>query len=474
MQTKLNIDVIGQLKKSDNIKASKLLDIELMNFNKKIVVLDDDPTGVQTVNGVFVYTHWDQQSLLDAFLEDNNMFYILTNTRGLIADDAKKVNKIIAERLLIASQTSGKDFIIISRSDSTLRGHYPLETETLKQTIEINSDIEFDGEIIIPFFMEGGRYTYNNIHYVREGNLLIPAGETEFARDKAFGYKNSHLGKWCEEKTEKQYKSDNIIYISIEELRSFQIDKIEKKLLSVTSFNKVIINAIDYSDVKVFSVALIRAINKGKNFIFRSAAALPKIIGNIKDQDLLTRDKLIDRNNNNGGIIIVGSYVNKTTRQLDYLEKSNLSIEFIQFNTSLALVEGGLEKEVDRIVEIAEKRLINGISITIFTSRKFIDIEGRKDEKLKLQIKISNSFTSIIEKLNTKPSFIVAKGGITSSDVATKALKVKRAIVLGQVKPGIPVWKCGNESKFPSIPFIIFPGNVGEDNTLTQIAKLLI
>ena len=68
----------------------------------------------------------------------------------------------------------------------------------------------------------------------------------------------------------------------------------------------------------------------------------------------------------------------------------------------------------------------------------------------------------------------MAKGGITSSDVATKALKVKKAIVLGQVKPGIPVWRCGNESKFPSIPFIIFPGNVGENNTLTQIAKLLI
>ena len=68
--------------------------------------------------------------------------------------------------------------------------------------------------------------------------------------------------------------------------------------------------------------------------------------------------------------------------------------------------------------------------------------------------------------------FIIA-GGITSSDVGTKALAVKKANVLGQIKPGIPVWQTGEESKFPMTPYVIFPGNVGEITTLREAVEVL-
>ena len=81
---------------------------------------------------------------------------------------------------------------------------------------------------------------------------------------------------------------------------------------------------------------------------------------------------------------------------------------------------------------------------------------------------------SLVEKLEVTPAFIIAKGGITSSDIGTKALRVKRAQVLGQIRPGVPVWRIGEESKFPGLPYVIFPGNVGEVTTLREAVELLM
>ena len=89
-------------------------------------------------------------------------------------------------------------------------------------------------------------------------------------------------------------------------------------------------------------------------------------------------------------------------------------------------------------------------------------------------VKISDGVQRLVADLKVTPAFVVAKGGITSSDVGTKALKVQKANVLGQIKPGIPVWQTGDESKFPLTPYVIFPGNVGEISTLKEAAEVLM
>ena len=195
----------------------------LNGLNRKIVVLDDDPTGVQTVHDVSVYTDWEPESIAKGFAEEKAIFFILTNSRGLTAEETKVVHEQIAKRVVAEAKKTGKQFILISRSDSTLRGHYPLETEILKQIVEADSDIKIDGEIIFPFFKEGGRFTINNIHYVLEGDELVPAAETEFAKDKTFGYTKSHMGEWCEEKTGGAYKATDVTFISLNDLRSLEI-----------------------------------------------------------------------------------------------------------------------------------------------------------------------------------------------------------------------------------------------------------
>nr|WP_304101312.1 four-carbon acid sugar kinase family protein [Mitsuokella multacida] len=444
---------------------------ERKDFHKKMIVLDDDPTGVQTVNGIHVYTDWSPESIADGFAEENDMFFILTNSRAFSAEHTKEVHTVIAKRVMAESSRIGKEFMLISRSDSTLRGHYPLETETLRQTLERGGHAPVDGEVLMPFFKEGGRFTIDNVHYVQEGEELVPAAETEFARDKTFGYTKSDMREYIEEKTHGAYPADAVTCISLTDLRAFAVDKIVAQLEQVHGFGKVIVNCVDYVDVKVFAIAMIRAMKAGKHFMFRTAAAWTKVIGGVPDKPLLTKQELVVPGNTNGGLIIIGSHVKKTTEQLNRL-KELTKVQFIEFNHMLVLQPDQLEAELKRIVAETEAAIRQGQTVAVYTGRKRFDA-GSEEESLRVSVKISSAITSIVSRLTIQPAFLIAKGGITSSDVGTKGLGVKRALVLGQVAPGIPVWQTGEESKFPHMAYIIFPGNVGAVDTLRDIVARL-
>lgn len=457
----------------DETVVNELLANELQDFNRKIIVLDDDPTGVQTVHGISVYTDWTAESIEAGFAEENSMFFILTNSRGFTAEETEWAHKEIAAIIQQTAEAQKKEFIIISRGDSTLRGHYPLETEVLKNTVEAQSDVLFDGEVIMPFFKEGGRLTIGNVHYVQDENELIPAGETEFAKDRTFGYAASHLGEWAEEKSSGAFKASDAVYLSLEDIRSLNIEDLTNQLMAVKDFNKVVVNATEYIDVKIVVIALIRAMKAGKHFMFRSAAALTKIIGGISDKGLLTREELMKDHSGNGGLIMIGSHVKKTTEQFEILQTCSF-IEFIEFNVHLVLDSDKFEAEVQRVIETSERLIRKGQTVAVYTKRERLDLgKNKQEEELKLSVKISDAVTSIVKKIEVRPSFIIAKGGITSSDIGTKGLGVKRATVAGQIKPGIPVWIIGSESKFPGLAYVIFPGNVGSRTTLKEVAELL-
>lgn len=470
---RLSTEFLKTLPKVDRQSVDTLLEETLSSLNKKIIVLDDDPTGVQTVHDISVFTDWSVESIEQGFKEEQSMFFILTNSRGFTTEETAKAHQEIAQNIITVASKLNQEFLIISRGDSTLRGHYPLETNVLKSTIESASEIKLDGEVILPFFKEGGRLTINNIHYVQYGQDLVPAGETEFAKDRTFGYSKSHLGEWIEEKSNGEFLAKNTLYFSLEQLRSLGIEKITEQLLSVSDFNKVVVNAVDEVDVKIFTIALIKAMNAGKNFLFRSAAALPKVIGGVSDKPLLTREELVDEETGNGGLIIIGSHVKKTTEQLGELKKL-AELEFIEFNSHLVLEPDQFKSEIVRVIETTETLIKEGKTVAVYTRRERLDLgEDKKEEELKLSVAISEAVTSIVSRLQVRPNFLIAKGGITSSDVGTKGLKVKRATVAGQIRPGIPVWRTGSESKYPGMAYVIFPGNVGTKTDLKEVVELL-
>ena len=441
--------------------------------NRKIVVLDDDPTGTQTVYGVSVYTDWEYESIKNGFLEENTVFFVLTNSRSFDRGKAISVYQEIGKKIARASRETEKNFLAVIRGDSTLRGHYPYENQALRSGLKDGGAEDVDGEILIPFFPEGGRFTCGDTHYVEFKGKLVPAAETEFARDQTFGYRHSDLKEWIEEKTEGDYPADQVLSISLELLRERKPEKIAKLLRNVVNFGKVIVNAMTYEDLEWFVRGLDRAMDEGKHFICRTAAAFVKVSGGILDQRFLGRRELVERDCRKGGLIVAGSHVMRTTEQLKRLEELG-NIAFIEFNQHLVLDEKAFQEEIDRAASLCDQNIQNGITTVVMTRRERFDLNlGDREAELAMAVKISDGVTAIVERLTCRPAFLIAKGGITSSEIGVKALKVKKAVVMGQVKPGIPVWKTGPESKFPGLAYIIFPGNVGSEWDLKEICAEL-
>lgn len=471
----MNIRIFQNYPSVDEKKLDQLLQREIEINSVKIIVLDDDPTGVQTVHDVSVYTDWSKESIREGMMEKNNLFYILTNSRGLTKDQTIHVHQTIGKNIAELSKAMEIPCLVISRSDSTLRGHYPTETQILKDTLEAEGYPEIDGEIICPFFQEGGRFTIDDVHYILDGQQLIPVGETEFAKDQTFGYHSSNLKEYVEEKTDGIYPKDQVISISLNSLRNIDLNTITEQLINVTNFNKIIVNAFEYCDLKVFCIALYRAMKRGKLFMFRTAASFVKVMGGVSDIPLLTKNQLLHKKSNTGGIVVVGSHTKKTTAQL----KELLTLECvvgIPFHSHLVSAGDHIfSREIQRVIHESEDVMRQGKTAVCYTDRKLLTVKNEtKEESLIRSVKISDGVQALVGKLSITPSFVIAKGGITSSDVGTKALKVRRADVLGQIKPGVPVWRTGKESRFPQIPYIIFPGNVGGTETLKEVVEILL
>ena len=439
----------------------------------KLVVLDDDPTGVQTVHDVYVYTDWSMESIRAGFAGEAPLFFILTNSRSFTREKTRKEHALIARRIWQVSQETGIPFLLISRSDSTLRGHFPLETEVLRSTLEECGAPSFHGEIFCPFFPEGGRITRNTIHYVKYGERLVPAGETEFAQDKTFGYTSSDLRYYIEEKTNGRFPAENVLCISLELLRSGNTEAIKALLLKTGHFQKIVVNAEFYTDLVPFCQALAAAIAQGHHFMLRSAASIVKVLGGVPDQPLLTGE-ILPKNCGTAGLVVVGSHTQKSTAQLQAL-LTLPAAEGIPFRSELVLQgEGSFSEEISRARKACEDAMKRGKTAVVYTGRTLLVREDDTQESALLRsVRISDGLQTIVRELTVAPAFLIAKGGITSSDVAVRPLGPRRGFVLGQIKPGIPVWRTGKESLFPGVPYVIFPGNVGEENTLREIVELL-
>ena len=433
-------------------------------MNIKWVVLDDDPTGVQTVHDIAVYTDWTKETFLTALQAEEDLFYVLTNSRGLTAAESAALHTELMENLAAACHETGARIQVISRSDSTLRGHFPLETDLLRNALAKHLGLATDGIIMAPFFEAGGRLTMGDVHYVKQGGTLVPAAETEFAKDATFGYTHSNLKEYIAEKTG---QPQDVLSVTLEMLKNKDTEAV-RKILEEAQGRYIIVNATEPSDLETFAKVLHEVIDKGYSFVYRTAADFVKAVGGISTRPLLTRAEMTTTAG--AGIVIVGSHTKKTTAQLEQL-KDLPGLHLIPFDSDRVL-DDALDEETDRVRELAEADMRQGITPVVYTGRSVLVLpDDTKEAALERSVKISNAVTRIVADLEETPAFIVAKGGITSSDVGVKALHVRRAWVLGQIRPGVPVWQCGQESRFPGVPYVIFPGNVGEEGTLRSIME---
>ena len=444
---------------------------------RRVVVLDDDPTGVQSVHGVPVLTTWAVEDLREALEQTSLTFYVLTNSRSLAEEEAIALNQEISRNLSEAAD-SATDFDVVSRSDSTLRGHYPAETDALVAALE-EGGREPDGLIICPAFFEAGRITVDDIHWVRQDGELVPAGQTEFASDHTFGYRASDLKAWVEEKTGGRIKASEVLSVGLADLREGGPERVLELLEEASGYRPVVINAASYADLEVFVLGLLAAEGEGKRFLCRTGPSFVRTRGGITEPKILGAESLYRNRPKEGhGLILVGSYVPTTSRQLEEALALD-GVRGVEMSVPRLLEPAGREIELGRVAEEVNGSLASS-EVVVYTSRELVTAGKAGSAGLsnvEIGAAVSGALVEVMRRVERvlPLSFVVAKGGITSSDIATKGLEVRRAEVAGPLLPPgiVPVWILPEENDFPGLPYVIFPGNVGGPGSLAQAIEIL-
>jgi uncharacterized protein YgbK (DUF1537 family) len=431
-----------------------------------VVVLDDDPTGTQTVHGIPVLTEWSAKALAAELSNDLPAFYVLTNTRSMPLDEAAAINTTVGENLRTAARRAGRSFVVVSRSDSTLRGHFPGEVTALADAL----GGEFDAWLLVPFFLEGGRLTIDDVHYVASGEQLVPAGATEFARDRAFGYQASNLRMWVAEKTGGSVLPEAVATISLEDIRRGGPAQVAERLADLRSGRICVVNAVSMRDLEVVVAALLEAEAHGKRFLYRTAASFAQVRAGLVPRPLLTREELA-LPETGGGLVLVGSYVPTTSGQVAALLDQG-GVTALEVDVTGLIDEQRRDSEIARVARLAEEGLQRDEDVLIVTSRTLV-AGLSATESLAIGRRVSDGLCAIVRQIERRPRYLVAKGGITSSDLATRGLGVRQALVLGQALPGVPVWRLGAESRYPGLVYVVFPGNVGGPTALAEVVAAL-
>ncbi|MDB9528143.1 four-carbon acid sugar kinase family protein [Oscillatoria sp. CS-180] len=425
----------------------------------KIIVLDDDPTGSQTVHSCLLLLKWDVETLVLGLQDNSPIVFILTNTRALSPAQAKAITTEVCHNLKTAILQAGiEEFLVVSRSDSTLRGHYPIETDAIAAELG-----PFDAHFMVPAFFEGGRITRNSVHYVVQDETPIPAHETEFAKDSVFGYSTSYLPDYVAEKTGDRISAEQVKRFTLERIRQGCLDE----LLALENNVCVAVDGESQLDLNQFAQDVLTGAAQGKRFLFRSAASLLTALAALPPQPIAAEDMAQYVKDHHPGAVLVGSHVKKTTQQLAALLKAP---DVVGVEVDVTQMVDNLDEGKSRLLEgtLTQVRQIHeqGKTPAIYTSREeltFPDVQTR----LAFGEHVSALLMDIVRGLPNDLGYLISKGGITSNDTLSKGLALRTTRLLGQILPGCSVVRtAANHPQFSAMPVVLFPGNVGDENAL--------
>ena len=441
---------------------------------RRIVVIDDDPTGGQTVAGVPVVTQWETADLRWLLTRDRGMGFVLTNSRALTAQRAADVNAEVVSRCLEIATELAIEVSFISRSDSTLRGHFTTEIRTVCTELEA-AGRPADLVLVVPAFFEAGRITRDDVHYVSSNGVDVPVGQTAYAQDPAFGFAESNLRDWVRARLADSHAE--IASLSLADIRQGGAGSVVAQLHTAARDRGktavppvVVVNATQASDYGVVAEAVAQCEAEGLTIVTRSGPSylsarlgepLPKAVEEIA----------LNRGATPHGLVVVGSHVPLSTAQLEHLIEHTRA-HLIELEVPQVLGAGRTEY-LDRLTQSVTEALRAG-HVALATSR---DVHRAEDAEASLDVAeaVSSAVDEVVGRVIAAepPAWIVAKGGITSANMVTKVLALRRGWIVGQVFDGqLPLWRDDNPDD--SKPFcVIFPGNVGTETTLTDVVRKL-
>ncbi|PNH83516.1 four-carbon acid sugar kinase family protein [Arthrobacter sp. AFG20] len=451
-----------------------------------LVVLDDDPTGTQSVADLPVLTRWEVEDFQWALHQGKPAVYVLTNTRSLDPAEAAERNEEVVRNALAAARNSEGEVKLgfVSRSDSTLRGHFPLEPDVIAATVAAESGDSTDGVVMVPAFPDAGRVTIGGVHYTRgpEAGHLTPVAETEFARDATFGFVNSEMARYVEEKSQGRFAADSVIVLDLNIIRAgsatgqaeVSAKAIADAIEPATQSTPIVVDIVTENDMRALALGLEEAERRGKKLLYRVGPPFMRArIGQDIRPELSGEEAYAGNTPSEaGGLIVVGSHVGVTTRQLKVLTDRHSSARIVEIDVEKLLGDEAaayLDQTVDAVVEA-----LRSGDVIVHTSRLLIKTDDPA-ESLRIARTVSAAVVAVVNRtLKTfPPRFVIAKGGITSSDVAAHGLEIRHAIVRGPMLPGIvSLWE-PVDGPAKGIPYIVFAGNVGDDESLAQVTSKL-
>ncbi|GGL94635.1 four-carbon acid sugar kinase family protein [Nakamurella endophytica] len=439
---------------------------------RRLVVLDDDPTGTQTVRDLPVLTRWGTDDIRWALRQQTAGFFVLTNTRSLSAQAAADRNREVATACLTAATAEGVSVAFASRGDSTLRGHFPLETDVLAEVMA-RYDGPVDAVLLAPAYVDAGRVTVDGIHWLRSAAGLTPVADGEFARDATFGYRSSRLAEWVEEKSGGRVAASDVAGIPVTTLRAAAPAEVASRLGSARGGRVVVLDAVVDDDLRAAVLGVLEAETAGARFLYRVGPSFVRARAGQDAHPPLSGSELAelvlrDRH----GLVVVGSHVGLTSRQLARLRERRpvVHVEMdVATTVDPASADGHLAAVVDRAVSALATH-----TVVVATSRTLVTGAGPA-ESLSLAGRVSAALTLATARIvaAARPAYVVAKGGITSSDIATGALGIHRAWVRGTLLPGIvSLWQAV-DGPASGLAYVVFAGNVGDDESLATVVQRL-
>jgi uncharacterized protein YgbK (DUF1537 family) len=442
--------------------------------DRRIAVLDDDPTGSQTVHDVAVVTVFEPDEIAAGLEAPGSTCFVLTNTRSLPEVDAVALNARLGRMLFDLADRLNAPIDVVSRSDSTLRGHVIAEVAALDEVRREMTGRGYDGVLLVPAFFEAGRFTAGDVHWAKVDGEPRPVGETEFARDATFGFAASNLRDFVAEKSGGKIQPGEVVSITLDDIRHGGPQRVTEILGDVNGGAFVVVNAMEYADLDVVVLGLLDAQTAGKSFLYRVGPSFPQPLAGLDPQPPLQSSDIWPNGHPSGhGLVAVGSHVGLTSSQLAVARERGGIVEVeldVPAITDPARRDWHVADATGRVVSALEHS-----DVLLYTSRRLLR-DNDPAASLAIAGQVSTALIEVVRgAVPSKPAWVVAKGGITSHDVAVRGLGIRRAIVLGQLLPGlVSVFQPVEAApEMVGTPYVVFAGNVGNEQTLAYVIELI-
>ena len=438
--------------------------------DRRLLILDDDPTGSQCVAGIDVAFDLDPAIPVGVLEGPGSACFVLTNTRALDEQEAVALNRRVLAGVLDGG-VPASGLHVVSRSDSTLRGHVIAEPVAIADELAARG-IDVDAFVLCPAMLEAGRFTEGDVHYATVDGEAVEVAETDFARDATFGFTSSDLRAFLEERSGGAVRAADVLSVSLEDIRA-GVDRVREILADARDRRWVVVNATEYTDLEVVAEAMALLEAEGRTFVTRCAPSFVRpLVGQqgarVVDPDSIT----IPEGRLDHGLVVVGSHVGLTTTQLRAVQQRGTLAE-VEIHVPSVLDERR-EQHLAAVAAQATATLRTSDCV-VFTSRDLVRTDDPA-ESLAIARSVSDAVVEVVRAVRgAKPAWVVAKGGITSHEVAEKGLGIRRARVEGQFWPGQVSLFSAQEApaEVMGAPYVVFPGNVGGEEALADVVDVL-